>query len=135
MKKDKLMKIFCTALVLSFILVTQAFGARKTLYLEAGVWNPQYSTKTTTADYYTAACYSVYPPGGGKDTYTKIRVKAWAGSTGGDISDTITLKESDSYLTNIYFTRPISKGQGYTIGFRGNDATLPAYADVYYNHR
>ncbi len=131
---NKLKNVIAVIFIVFLFIRTNAFAGRSTVHLEdQQIYNCIFLPRSGNYSYATARCYSVYPPNGELDTYTKIQTRIIDPSTSFSISDLVVLCETDSVPSNIQIYQGYLSLREVVIGFRGNNPKYEAYADVYYN--
>lgn len=132
--KSMVVRVFAVMFILCTYMTSTVWGSfkRETISLDMNqVWNYRETvTRTLKYSYGVARCYSVYPPNGGADGYTRIQAAIML--NGKRISDVCILYETAADTTPIKIYEGYLNNTEIQFAFRGNDPALAARADVYY---
>jgi hypothetical protein len=137
MLKKKFAVIVVLVLLVSLALSVHAFARvtlQTTVYLPSQQkWSSAVShTRSGMFSTVGAYCESVYPPGGGIDTYTKMQFKVTT-TWGQDMTDVVTISENDANFTYVSIKEGTYNEKNVNFLFRGNNPSYDAYAVVQYD--
>ncbi|SEN56741.1 hypothetical protein SAMN04488134_101374 [Amphibacillus marinus] len=133
--KKTMFKILSVLFFCSLVFGSNVFAARETLNLPSRQsWVDKAATRSGTYNDVRARLYSVYPPNGGTDNFTRIQVVV---ATPGNlhITDTVTLNETATSNTSIKLRNGTLNNRSIKFRFRGNNPDYAAKADVEWQGR